>query len=235
MREARPTVRDLSKLVRTEGSSNDLTDLLRTAPGLARVAEPALEHSREALREAVPNFTFSRPYGPELIAWLRDFGLTAGNYDANGHYARVAPAFMSHAFTDTPAGRRAASGPARAALRRLHQARGAPLPRQRHAAGERRLLAVHRRRHERLRPQPGAARAMRRVLAIGAVLLAAVVLAVVATGADEGDDGAYRVRAIFMNASFLVDSVDVKVAGVKVGTGRVARRHAPTTGRRSCC
>jgi ABC-type transporter Mla subunit MlaD len=59
---------------------------------------------------------------------------------------------------------------------------------------------------------------MRRVLAIGAVLLAAVVLAVVATGADEGDDGAYRVRAIFMNASFLVDSVDVKVAGVKVGT-----------------
>lgn len=59
---------------------------------------------------------------------------------------------------------------------------------------------------------------MRRVLSIGAVLLAAVVLAVVATGADEGDDGAYRVRAIFMNASFLVDSVDVKVAGVKVGT-----------------
>jgi phospholipid/cholesterol/gamma-HCH transport system substrate-binding protein len=59
---------------------------------------------------------------------------------------------------------------------------------------------------------------MTRVLSIGAVLLAAVVLAVVATGADEGDDGAYRVRAIFMNASFLVDSVDVKVAGVKVGT-----------------
>jgi phospholipid/cholesterol/gamma-HCH transport system substrate-binding protein len=59
---------------------------------------------------------------------------------------------------------------------------------------------------------------MTRVLAIGAVLLAAVVLAVVATGADDGDDGAYRVRAIFMNASFLVDSVDVKVAGVKVGT-----------------
>ena len=104
VRDARPTVRDLSKLVRTDGASNDLTDLLRTAPGLARVTEPALEHSREALREAVPNFTFSRPYGPELIAWLRDFGLTAGNYDANGHYARVAPAFMSHAFTDSPQG-----------------------------------------------------------------------------------------------------------------------------------
>jgi phospholipid/cholesterol/gamma-HCH transport system substrate-binding protein len=104
VRDARPTVRDLSKLVRTDGASNDLTDLLRTAPSLARATEPALEHSREALRAAVPSFTFSRPYGPELIAWLRDFGLTAGNYDANGHYGRVAPSFMSHAFTDTPAG-----------------------------------------------------------------------------------------------------------------------------------
>jgi phospholipid/cholesterol/gamma-HCH transport system substrate-binding protein len=102
--DARPTIRDLSNLVRAEGSSNDLTDLLRTAPRLAEVAEPALERSREALREVVPNFTFSRPYGPELIAWLRDFGLTAANYDANGHYARVAPAFFSHAFTDSPEG-----------------------------------------------------------------------------------------------------------------------------------
>src|SRR3712207_877947 len=102
--DARPTIRDLSNLVSAEGPSNDLTDLLRTAPRLARVSEPALEHSREALREALPNFTFSRPYGPELIAWLRDFGLTSGNYDANGHYARVSPVFASHAFTDSPQG-----------------------------------------------------------------------------------------------------------------------------------
>jgi ABC-type transporter Mla subunit MlaD len=58
---------------------------------------------------------------------------------------------------------------------------------------------------------------MTRVLAIGAVLLAAVLLAVVAAGASDGDDGDYRVRAIFMNASFAVTGIDVKVAGVKVG------------------
>jgi ABC-type transporter Mla subunit MlaD len=58
---------------------------------------------------------------------------------------------------------------------------------------------------------------MTRVLAIGAVLLAAVLLAVVATGASDDDGGAYRVRAIFMNASFAVSGIDVKVAGVKVG------------------
>ena len=77
VRDARPVVRDLSKLVRTEGASNDLTDLLRTAPGLARVAEPALEHSREALREAVPNFTLQPPLRPRahrLAARLRPHG-----------------------------------------------------------------------------------------------------------------------------------------------------------------
>jgi phospholipid/cholesterol/gamma-HCH transport system substrate-binding protein len=56
---------------------------------------------------------------------------------------------------------------------------------------------------------------MRRVLAIAAVV--AVVVAVVVLVARGGDDDAYRVRAIFMNASFLVKDVDVKVAGVKVG------------------
>jgi len=58
---------------------------------------------------------------------------------------------------------------------------------------------------------------MTRILAIGAVLAAAVVLAVVATGAGGDDDGDYRVRGIFMNASFAVEGIDVKVAGVKVG------------------
>jgi phospholipid/cholesterol/gamma-HCH transport system substrate-binding protein len=102
--DARPVVRDLSKLVRTGGATNDLTDLLRTSPSLASRSGPALEHAREALRDAVPTFRFSRPYGPELIAWLRDFGLSAANYDANGHYARVAPIFLSHKFVDTPQG-----------------------------------------------------------------------------------------------------------------------------------
>jgi len=58
---------------------------------------------------------------------------------------------------------------------------------------------------------------MTRVLAIGAVVICAVVLAVLAVGASGDDGGTYRVRAIFMNASFLTEAVDVKVAGVKVG------------------
>jgi phospholipid/cholesterol/gamma-HCH transport system substrate-binding protein len=56
---------------------------------------------------------------------------------------------------------------------------------------------------------------MKRVLAIAMVLLAASALAVFATGS--GDGGAYRVRAIFMNAFSVIPGEDVKIAGVKVG------------------
>jgi ABC-type transporter Mla subunit MlaD len=58
---------------------------------------------------------------------------------------------------------------------------------------------------------------MKRLLAIVAVVVAAVALLVVATGAASGDDP-YRVRAIFDNAGFLVPGEDVKVAGVVIGT-----------------
>ena len=49
-----------------------------------------------------------------------------------------------------------------------------------------------------------------------AFLLAALVGALVAASGNS-DDGAYRVRAVFDNASFLIPGEDVKVAGVKAG------------------
>ncbi|MSX01866.1 MAG: MCE family protein [Actinobacteria bacterium] len=56
---------------------------------------------------------------------------------------------------------------------------------------------------------------MKRLIAIFAVICAGVALIVVTAGA--GDDGAYRVRAIFNNAAFVIPGMDVKVAGVRVG------------------
>lgn len=56
---------------------------------------------------------------------------------------------------------------------------------------------------------------MRRALAVLA-LLGAGAVAVLGTGAS-GEDGGYRVRAIFQNAFSLVAGEDVKIAGVKVG------------------
>ena len=58
---------------------------------------------------------------------------------------------------------------------------------------------------------------MKRVVAIGAVLLAASALVVFASGASTDPNRAYRVRAIFENAFSVIPGEDVKVAGVKVG------------------
>jgi phospholipid/cholesterol/gamma-HCH transport system substrate-binding protein len=65
----------------------------------------------------------------------------------------------------------------------------------------------------RVRHMSGSAK---RLLAVCLLGLAVGVVAVTGVGAS-GDDGAYRVRAIFDTASFLVPGEDVKVAGVKVG------------------
>lgn len=57
---------------------------------------------------------------------------------------------------------------------------------------------------------------MKRLIAIFVVCCAGLALIVVATGS--GDDGAYRVRAIFNNAAFVIPGMDVKIAGVRVGS-----------------
>jgi phospholipid/cholesterol/gamma-HCH transport system substrate-binding protein len=91
--EAKPTIAQLDKLIRQPGANNDLTDLLNDAPSLASEANTSFPAADKALREATPIFGFWRPYSPELVGWLRSFGQTFANYDANGRYARVAPAF----------------------------------------------------------------------------------------------------------------------------------------------
>jgi ABC-type transporter Mla subunit MlaD len=54
-------------------------------------------------------------------------------------------------------------------------------------------------------------------LLVGVFVVALIVAGVVSIGAGDDDDGEYKVRAIFNNASFLIPGEDVKVAGAKVG------------------
>jgi len=58
---------------------------------------------------------------------------------------------------------------------------------------------------------------VKRALAGGLLLAAALVVLVLGTGASGDGGGSYKVRAIFDSASFLVPGEDVKVAGVKIG------------------
>jgi phospholipid/cholesterol/gamma-HCH transport system substrate-binding protein len=104
VQEARPTVADLNTLVHRKGANNDLTDLLAKAPALERAAKPSFAHSITALQKATPVLKFLRPYTPDLVGWLRDFGQGSANYDANGHFARIQPIFNAYSFTDNPAG-----------------------------------------------------------------------------------------------------------------------------------
>jgi phospholipid/cholesterol/gamma-HCH transport system substrate-binding protein len=102
--ESRPTIRDLSTLVSRPGNDNDLTDATRKFPALEDGAAPAFNASRQALQGAQPVFEFLRPYAPDLVGWLRDFGQSAANYDANGHFARVQPIFNGFNFAANASG-----------------------------------------------------------------------------------------------------------------------------------
>ena len=102
--DARPTIRDLRLLVTRPGANNDFIELLGKAPKLARLARTTFPNTITALRKTTPVLDFARPYTPDLVGWLRDFGQGASNYDANGHYARIQPIFNSFSFADNPAG-----------------------------------------------------------------------------------------------------------------------------------
>jgi phospholipid/cholesterol/gamma-HCH transport system substrate-binding protein len=101
---ARPTIRDLRLAVRRSGPDNDLVEATRKMPALQRAATPAFRNGRQALVRAQPVLEFARPYTPDFVGWIRDFGQGAANYDANGHYARIQPIFNAFQFADNPAG-----------------------------------------------------------------------------------------------------------------------------------
>ncbi|MCW3000295.1 MAG: hypothetical protein JWN65_3844 [Solirubrobacterales bacterium] len=91
--DARPTIKDLRLLIRRQGANNDLLELLAKAPRLESVAKPAFANGITALQKSTPVLDFIRPYTPDLVGWIRDFGQTTANYDANGHFARIQPIF----------------------------------------------------------------------------------------------------------------------------------------------
>jgi phospholipid/cholesterol/gamma-HCH transport system substrate-binding protein len=116
VRVSTPTFHDFANLISQGGKDNDLTDLLRDLPTLARVAKPASQNSIQALRRSQPVIEFIRPYAPEFTAWIEKFAHATGYYDANGHYARVQPIFS--AFTFSPNGGDGVLNPATPAERR---------------------------------------------------------------------------------------------------------------------
>ena len=98
-RDGRPTIRDLSRTIRSPGDDNDLIELIDSFPPLSRVAldnqtvngaqrSGAFPQTSDALQAAAPTIAFARPYTPDFIGWLDDFS-TTGGYDALGGFSRA--------------------------------------------------------------------------------------------------------------------------------------------------
>jgi phospholipid/cholesterol/gamma-HCH transport system substrate-binding protein len=125
-RGAVPTLRDLDQVVRRPGADNDLTEVLRLAPALARraigsgsprcgedpradyaaaadddFAQGALGEANCTLRNSLPVLNQLRAYTPELVGWFDDFA-TSGTIDASGGIGRIAGTF--NAFSLAPNG-----------------------------------------------------------------------------------------------------------------------------------
>jgi len=86
---ATPVVANFSQAFSRPGANNDLTDLVRALPALAKQLTTASPISVTALKETVPITAVFGPYTPDLAGTLRTFGAGAAYYDADGHYAHV--------------------------------------------------------------------------------------------------------------------------------------------------
>ncbi|MEA2330037.1 MAG: phospholipid/cholesterol/gamma-HCH transport system substrate-binding protein, partial [Thermoleophilaceae bacterium] len=99
--EARPTVRNLRKLVRSPGKNNDLIELTSKLPRLERLTSTTFPRAIRTFDRSQQFVDTLRSYTPDLVGALTKLGQAASSYDANGHYARVQPIFSPFTFNES--------------------------------------------------------------------------------------------------------------------------------------
>lgn len=97
-----PVFQNLSPMISKPGTSNDITDTFKGSPTLQKLANDngfsSFPASKASLGKGTSVFDFARPYTVDLAGWIRELGQVTAFYDANGHYARVSPAFNAYSF-----------------------------------------------------------------------------------------------------------------------------------------
>ena len=97
LHDLRPALRDLGPTLRSTA------DLLRYTPNLLDATHEALPKAGKFVDSYQPAVNFLRPYTPEIMGWVQNWGHNFGGYDSQGHtwqalLANVTP----QAVDDTP-------------------------------------------------------------------------------------------------------------------------------------
>jgi len=102
-RQLAPVLKDLRPtLVQLRPTLAATRTLLGYTPGLLSGTNTLLPEARQALAGTHPALDYIRPYTPELMGWLSNWGSAAANYDANGHYLRAFVQEGSTSFVNNP-------------------------------------------------------------------------------------------------------------------------------------
>jgi phospholipid/cholesterol/gamma-HCH transport system substrate-binding protein len=78
--DLRPTVAKLGPVLQSA------TTLLQYTPSLLDSTNAVLPGVNQALTQLNPAVSFLRPYTPDVVGWLTNWGAAFANYDAQGHY-----------------------------------------------------------------------------------------------------------------------------------------------------
>ncbi|GAB2977615.1 MULTISPECIES: MlaD family protein [Amycolatopsis] len=89
-RNLRPVLTDLRPLVaELRPTLADAQTLLNYTPGLLDTAHATAPGLNSAVSSLMPALSFLRPFTPEAVGLLSNWGSASANYDANGHYGRI--------------------------------------------------------------------------------------------------------------------------------------------------
>jgi phospholipid/cholesterol/gamma-HCH transport system substrate-binding protein len=97
VRDLRPTVRELGPTLRA------LSDFLDYSPRLLDDTHTVLPEARRFVKGYDPAISFLRPYTPELVGWIQNWGKDFAAYDSQGHmWAAIVGEATTQAIDETP-------------------------------------------------------------------------------------------------------------------------------------
>lgn len=96
LRDLRPVARDLRPTL--EG----LADLLRYTPRLMDEGHDTFPKMATTLDRLGPAVEFLRPYSPEFMGWLTNFGSSFSSFDSQGHFWSITPVLGASNLHDLP-------------------------------------------------------------------------------------------------------------------------------------